>query len=307
MTIPRFVALPSFPLEHRYAPDATYVHEADRRDCLGLVLHADAAIRSIVDGRETLHHARAGMVGVMPADHARHTVVVSPRRPTAAFLLLVPPSAVAAIARTEGIDCGAGLRTDFACDDRQLADLLRTLRDRHRADPSAPAADGLARDAILRAIELATGRRPGWWSDTSTFDKPTMERIVAFIDDHLPEPLLVADVAAVTGLSPSHFERRFRTSTGMSVMRFRNGRRVGAALGRLQAAPESLATLARTLGFCSQSHFTSTFRVWTGMTPLRYTRAVHAPRTRGGGRDPSRRGGGVRRAQADESPVRGGR
>lgn len=275
MVIPPYLTLSWFAVEHRYAAGVTAAHHADRRDCLGLVLHADACIRSITPRRETVHDLPPGMVGVVPADHAPHTVIVEPRGATAAFLLLVPPEAVRDIGRAEGIDCGSDLPEEIAFDDPALAGLLTRLRRHRETDPSIVVAEGTAREAILRVFERVTGRRPDWRFDTSSFTRGEMERIVTSIDGTLAEAIGLGDIARVIGLSPSHFERKFRLSTGMSVMRFRTGRRIHRALELLQTASEPLPELSTRLGFCSHSHFTRTFRAWTGMTPLRYLRAFH--------------------------------
>lgn len=286
MAIPPYLTLSWFAVEHRYAAGASVAHHADRRDCLGLVLHADARIRSITPRRETAHDLRPGMVGVVPADHAAHTVLVAPRGATAAFLLLVPPEAVRDIGHAEGIDCGSDVPEEFAFDDPLLARLLARLQRHREADPSIVAAESTAREAILRVFERATGRRPAWRFDTSSFARGEMERIVAYIDGTLADAIGLGDIARVTGLSPSHFERKFRLSTGMSAMRFRTGRRIRHALDLLQKASEPLPELSTRLGFCSHSHFTRTFRAWTGMTPLRYLRAFRPA----GGSGPPRNG-----------------
>jgi AraC-like DNA-binding protein len=187
----------------------------------------------------------------------------------------VPPEVVRDVGRAEGLECGGDMDGRFAFGDEVLASLLARLRRHHAAEPSLIGGEGTAREAILRVLARAADRPPEWVLDSSAFDRPAMARIVTFLDERLAERLELADVARVTGLSPSHFERKFRLSTGMSVMKFRTGRRIRAALRRLQAAPESLPDLSTRLGFCSHSHFTRTFHAWTGMTPLRYMRSLH--------------------------------
>lgn len=126
MAIPPYLTLSWFAIEHRYAAGKSVAHHADRRECLGLVLHADARIRSISRRRESIHDLRPGMVGVVPADHAAHTVLVAPRAATAAFLLLVPPEVVRDIGAAEGIDCGSDVPEEIAFDSH--SHFTRTFR-----------------------------------------------------------------------------------------------------------------------------------------------------------------------------------
>jgi len=71
------------------------------------------------------------------------------------------------------------------------------------------------------------------------------------------------------GLSPSHFAKKFRHSTGLSLCRFINRRRILRSLETLKT-DGPVANVALDLGFSSQSHFTRIFSGLTGMTPARY-------------------------------------
>ena len=72
------------------------------------------------------------------------------------------------------------------------------------------------------------------------------------------------------GLSPSHFAKKFRQSTGLSLHRFINRRRIRASLESLKSQSQPLAHTALDLGFSSQAHFTHQFSRLTGFTPAKY-------------------------------------
>ena len=97
-----------------------------------------------------------------------------------------------------------------------------------------------------------------------------MRHLVDYIDDHLRIPPVLGDVAMLVGLSPSHFAKKFRQSSGVSLGRFMNQRRVQRALDVLKTNSSSLASIALDLGFSSQSHLTRLFSGLTGMTPAKY-------------------------------------
>lgn len=259
-------------LHHRYPSCGTYVHHADTRNCVALILHAEGRLRSIVDGRETRHEVTEGMVGFVPADRARHTALVSTDRSTSAFLVLIPVDALHSFADTAEISLDLPERIAFR--DPVVHSLLRRLR--HVSTPEAASCGmhgaDLVRELILEMAGRLTGHRPACRTDTQPFPRDTLSRIVKMIDHNLAAPPTLDAVAATVGLSASHCARKFRLSTGMSLCRFQNLRRVHAALDRLRRTDTDLARMALDLGFSSQSHFTRVCSGCIGMTPARYRR-----------------------------------
>lgn len=280
--VPHHAHLGWFSLVHRYHVPGTYVHEANSRECLGLVLHAEGLLTSIVGARETRHELRDGMVGIVPPDRARHTVVVETGAATAAFILLVPPSTLSRIADTEGVGGGGGVRDAIAFEHRGYHSLLDRVR-RLAAGGVGTALDGTeaARLLLLEVIRLTTGAVPEWVDDRGVFDAVTMADIGAAIDGTLSGRSRLEDLAALTGLSPGHFARKFRRSTGLSVERFINHRRVAAAFRHLAGDDIPLSQLAVRLGFASHSHFTRVFSAWTGMTPAAYRHGLRRGQSAG--------------------------
>lgn len=279
-----FHHLSCFTLHHAYRAGETYVHHAGRRECLALVLHADAALESIVGGRGTAHERRAGLVGIVPADRHAHTVVATPVVDTAAFLVLIPPGVFAAVAADEGVRSDTDLPGAFAFSDERLRTLLERLRRLDLAGAAAsPDAEAIARELMLEIAWRRDGRRPAWGRDRGLLAPATMEAITRRIDGELAVMPRLDDLARMAGLSPSHFARTFRRSTGVSLERFVQRRRIRAALRGLPGDATALAALASRLGFASQSHFTRHFSASTGMTPARYRRGF-GPAAGGGGR-----------------------
>jgi AraC family transcriptional regulator len=102
------------------------------------------------------------------------------------------------------------------------------------------------------------------------FDRVEMQHFVDYIDAHLRLAPTLSAMAILAALSPSHFAKKFRQSTGFSLQRFINRRRVSASIPLLQVNSDSLAGIALDLGFSSQSHFTRLFSEMSGMTPAKY-------------------------------------
>jgi AraC family transcriptional regulator len=77
----------------------------------------------------------------------------------------------------------------------------------------------------------------------------------------------LASIAAACGLSPSHFARAFRNSTGMPPHAWLNQARVERAKVLLRLRGQSLSDISFECGFVDQSHFTRVFLRQVGVTP----------------------------------------
>jgi AraC-like DNA-binding protein len=98
---------------------------------------------------------------------------------------------------------------------------------------------------------------------------PCIERVIAYIHEHLDERLSLGDLAAEAGLSVWRFCVVFREHTGVSPRRYVWAQRVRQAQSLL-AAGESAAAAALRSGFYDQSHLCRHFRSNCGMTPGEY-------------------------------------
>lgn len=232
--------------------------------------------RLICRGSESRSYIPAGCVHFCPKDGEQRTVIAHRPPDFDSYLLFVPQRHLAEIAAQEGLPGHVHFQMMDVMDDRVLQSCMIRL-----AMPAAPrngAADGCkdeaARRLVLRLVELNGGGRCDWHSDASVFDRRTLDHLVSYIDAHLHVAPSLSDMAQLVGLSPSHFARKFRQSTGLSLRRFINRRRLCGSLEKLKDESQSLAHLALDLGFSSQSHFTRIFSGLTGMTPLTYRKQV---------------------------------
>jgi AraC-like DNA-binding protein len=95
--------------------------------------------------------------------------------------------------------------------------------------------------------------------------------------EHLRErwdqPVSLAELAGVAGLSRFELARRFREQIGVAPHAFQVNLRVERARALL-AAGHPPATVAAACGFADQPHLTRTFKRAVGVTPGRYARAV---------------------------------
>lgn len=100
-----------------------------------------------------------------------------------------------------------------------------------------------------------------------------LRRVLNHIEARLDHSLAVADLAAVAHLSPFHFARLFRRSTGCSPHEYVLRRRVERARELLAYGDLSLADVAQRAGFADQSHLAKHTRRLLGTTPGALRRA----------------------------------
>jgi AraC family transcriptional regulator len=105
---------------------------------------------------------------------------------------------------------------------------------------------------------------------TSPLLSPRFRRVTEYIQQHLDRDLSLAELAAVVYMSPYHFARLFKCSTGVPPHRFVVQQRIAHACAILATREPSIAQVSRMAGFRSPSHFTTVFRRVTGITPKGY-------------------------------------
>jgi AraC family transcriptional regulator len=130
----------------------------------------------------------------------------------------------------------------------------------------------LARYLVARYGQAAARREVG-----CTLPRWRMRRITDYVEAHLAEPVRIAALAELVGVSPGYFHRAFRATTGHTPLDFVNERRIQRAKAHLDTGDDSMATIALKVGFTSPSHFTRIFRHVTGINPSRYRKGLRGP------------------------------
>ncbi len=97
-----------------------------------------------------------------------------------------------------------------------------------------------------------------------------LRRVTEYIQQNLDKDLTLAELADVVYMSPYHFARLFKGSTGVPPHRFVVRQRIARARGALATSELSIAQISRMVGFRTPSHFTTVFRRVTGITPKGY-------------------------------------
>lgn len=136
----------------------------------------------------------------------------------------------------------------------------------------------------LKALQLesiATLCLAEWWAhetdEASSAPSPrTFDKVKDYMQAHLDCDLTLADLAAIAELSPSHFLRSFKETTGQTPHRYLTERRVDWARKALETTDLPLAEVAYDAGFASQSHMTDVFKTHLNISPGRYRKSMRS-------------------------------
>ncbi|MDA0564344.1 DJ-1/PfpI family protein [Streptomonospora sp. S1-112] len=104
-------------------------------------------------------------------------------------------------------------------------------------------------------------------------DTADLGATLRWMQDHLAEPLTVAEIAAHAALSPRHLSRRFRAQTGTTPLRWLLDRRVQRARELLETTGLPVERIARTTGFGTVETLRYHFGRQVGTTPTAYRAA----------------------------------
>ena len=132
-------------------------------------------------------------------------------------------------------------------------------------------AEAVSRMTIGGPIAGRTARRR---EDMVALPACRLRRVTEYIQHNLDKGLTLEELAAVVYMSPFHFARLFKGSTGVPPHRFVVRQRIARARACLERRELSIAQISRLVGFRTASHFTTVFRRLAGVTPRRYRMAT---------------------------------
>ena len=133
------------------------------------------------------------------------------------------------------------------------------------AAPSPFAAEAV--DSLARLLLIGLASRRGRTAGPLQLSAALLSRLDAYVDAHLQGRILVADLAAVVGLSAPSFAKAYVRYTGRSPHQFVLARRVERAIDLLRRSRLSLNEVATACGFGSQQHMTHVLSERLGVAP----------------------------------------
>ena len=152
-----------------------------------------------------------------------------------------------------------------ALDDPSVAELRASIeRDAEKAQTMGDLAAAYRRG--ISDVELALR------SPAQARQDRSLRHAVAFIREHLSEPLGLAKVAKVAGFSPRHFTDLFARREKTTLQAYVTHLRLERAQSMLMSTALSAERVGQLSGFGSRVHFHRAFKRELGMTPLEFRR-----------------------------------
>ncbi len=98
-------------------------------------------------------------------------------------------------------------------------------------------------------------------------------RAISYIEQNLPNPLYLEEIATQACLSKYHFCRMFKKHVGATPIQFMLNRRIDRAKVLLRRPEFTISSVAIRTGFCDLSEFNKQFKRITGITPSAYRKS----------------------------------
>ena len=95
----------------------------------------------------------------------------------------------------------------------------------------------------------------------------SLRRLEEYVHDNLAQPISLAELSSIAGLSKRHFLRAFQESVGSTPYHYVLSLRINEAKRRLSETEDSITDVALATGFSHAQHFSTSFRKATGLTP----------------------------------------
>jgi AraC family transcriptional regulator len=187
------------------------------------------------------------------------------------FLTLsVSPSLMNRVAEELGHDPGGiEIRNRFQIRDTQLENIGWALKEEMECGYPCGQLyfDSLAMAVASRLIRYHSAKSVDVkWPNKRLSDR-RLRQVFAYIEDNLAENIALVDLAAVVGLSVSHFNVLFREAVGLSPHQYLIRRRVERAKDLLSEGKLSISQIATESGFAHQSHLARHMRRMLGVAP----------------------------------------
>lgn len=187
-----------------------------------------------------------------------------------ALVMGVSPELLNVVAEELGIDLPRiEIRNRFQVRDVQLENIGWALKaEMESGYPSGRLyLDSLAVSVATRLVQCHSSvwfeprKQNGRLSDRK------LRQVVDYIETNLGQSISLVDIAAVAGVSVSHFKPLFRESVGLPAHQYLIRRRVERAKSLLGEGKLSISQIALEVGFAHQSHLARHMRRVLGVSP----------------------------------------
>lgn len=127
--------------------------------------------------------------------------------------------------------------------------------------------EAIAQTLTVHLLRYTTNRSAICALTSPSLPKHKFQQATDYINDYLERDLSLSDLAALVQMSPFHFARLFKKSSGFAPHQFVIRCRVERAKELLLQGKLGIADIATEVGFANQSHLTRHFKRIVGVTP----------------------------------------
>jgi AraC family transcriptional regulator len=127
--------------------------------------------------------------------------------------------------------------------------------------------ESIAQTLTVHLVRNYTTDRPTSIPTSPDLPRHKLQQATDYINDFLDRDLSLSDLAAVVQMSPFHFARLFKESTGLAPHQFVIRCRVERAKELLLQGKMGISEIATEVGFANQSHLGRHFKRIVGVTP----------------------------------------
>ena len=247
-----------------YEATAGYSEETHREHVVSMQLGRPLLVTSRCDGATLRRLQAPGDLKIVPAGVAR---IWETESATSKISMFLQPSLVCSAADAMGLD---GSRVTIA---PQL--LFKDPRIAHigwaiKSELESPEpygrlyAECLAEALATQLVRRYAARLP---SRPSTLRGRRIARVYEYVRANIGNDLSLFELAAVAGVSASHFKTLFKQTAGMPVHQYVMRARVAYAAELLQRDGANTIDVALQSGFANPSHLARCMRRFMGVTP----------------------------------------
>jgi AraC family transcriptional regulator len=101
-----------------------------------------------------------------------------------------------------------------------------------------------------------------------------LRKVEDYVHERLADDISLDSLAELAELSPFHFSRVFKQTTGMSPLQFVTRERITRAQQLIRETKRSLIEIGLEVGYKNPSHFAQVFRRVVGVTPTEFRSAL---------------------------------
>jgi AraC family transcriptional regulator len=225
-----------------------------------------------VDKRQRLRQVfRTGMSSLFPSHHPFFTRRRKEENgfTDALFVALDPDFVSQTAADLEVHPDSVELLEQRGVSDPALLHIVMALREglRDRRAGDAMYGEALSTALAVHILRKYGGIATGLQHATGGLSRDKLMRAIEYIQDQLESGLTVSGIAQAVHMSPYHFARLFKQSTGNSPYRYVIHARAKRAKELLKSGKFSIVEIAHRLGFADQSHLNRQLKDVFGATP----------------------------------------